>query len=83
MFRNLGDNEIDRLNPIANLDEWRDIVAYTSCSPQGPWTNRTVVYQAPESDELGQRAAGLTRRTRLGGGLLFHDTSPAATHSGA
>jgi hypothetical protein len=33
------------------LDQWRDIVAYTSCSPQGPWTNRTVVYQAPEADD--------------------------------
>ncbi|HWG85505.1 MAG TPA: hypothetical protein VNT60_08510, partial [Deinococcales bacterium] len=30
-----------------------DILAYTSCSPEGPWENRTLLYQTPEAvDEV-------------------------------
>jgi hypothetical protein len=28
-----------------------DLVAYTSCTPQGPWTNRTLLYVTPESKD--------------------------------
>lgn len=27
-----------------------DLVAFTACSPQGPWQNRTLLFQTPESD---------------------------------
>ncbi|WP_166345780.1 DUF4185 domain-containing protein [Phytoactinopolyspora limicola] len=39
------------LDTSVPLDEWRDVVAYYSCSPEGPWTKRTVIYEAPEADD--------------------------------
>lgn len=33
------------------LEEWREIVAYFSCDPQGPWNDRTVLYRTPETDD--------------------------------
>lgn len=27
-----------------------DLVAFTACSPEGPWENRTLLYRTPESD---------------------------------
>jgi uncharacterized protein DUF5005 len=32
---------------------WTDIVTYYSCTPQGPWTTRTVVYKTPETGQSG------------------------------
>ncbi len=32
---------------------WKYVTTYYSCSPQGPWTNRTVVYTTPESGAPG------------------------------
>lgn len=30
---------------------WKNIVTYTATSPWGPWVNRTVVYQTPETGQ--------------------------------
>ena len=32
---------------------WKYITTYYSCTPQGPWSNRTVVYVTPESGARG------------------------------
>jgi hypothetical protein len=32
---------------------WKYVTTYYSCSPRGPWTNRTVVYTTPESGAPG------------------------------
>lgn len=32
---------------------WKNVTTYYSCSPQGPWTNRTVVYATPETGAPG------------------------------
>lgn len=37
---------------------WKDIVMYFSCSPQGPWTPKQVVYSIPESGKPDYGGAG-------------------------
>ncbi|MFN7994245.1 MAG: DUF5005 domain-containing protein [Bryobacteraceae bacterium] len=32
---------------------WKNVVTYYSCSPVGPWSNRTIVYVTPESGAPG------------------------------
>jgi len=32
---------------------WKNVVTYYSCSPVGPWTDRTIVYVTPESGAPG------------------------------
>lgn len=32
---------------------WKNVVTYYSCSPQGPWINRTIVYVTPETGAPG------------------------------
>jgi hypothetical protein len=33
--------------------DWKNVVTYYSCAPQGPWSNRTIVYVTPESGQPG------------------------------
>jgi Domain of unknown function (DUF5005) len=33
--------------------DWQDVVTYYSCTPVGPWTNRTVIYVTPEAGAPG------------------------------
>ena len=33
--------------------DWKYVTTYYSCTPQGPWTTRTVVYTTPESGAPG------------------------------
>lgn len=42
---------MDPQNPPYPL--WKDVTTYYSCSPQGPWTTRTIVYVTPESGAAG------------------------------
>jgi hypothetical protein len=42
---------MDPQNPGYPL--WSHLTTYYSCSPQGPWTNKTVVYVAPEAGAAG------------------------------
>lgn len=37
---------------------WKDIVMYFSCSPQGPWSPKQVVYSVPESGQPDYGGAG-------------------------
>jgi len=32
---------------------WKNVVTYYSCTPMGPWTDRTIVYVTPESGAPG------------------------------
>jgi hypothetical protein len=42
---------MDPQNPPYPL--WQNVTTYYSCSPQGPWSGRTVVYMTPESGAAG------------------------------
>jgi len=42
---------MDPQNPPYPL--WQDVTTYYSCTPQGPWTARTVVYTTPETGAPG------------------------------
>jgi hypothetical protein len=42
---------MDPQNPPYPL--WQNVTTYYSCSPQGPWTTRTIVYVTPESGSAG------------------------------
>jgi len=37
---------------------WKDIVLYFSCSPQGPWSAKQVVYSTPETGTKDHSGAG-------------------------
>jgi len=37
---------------------WKDVVMYFSCTPQGPWTPKQVVYSIPESGQPDYGGAG-------------------------
>ncbi len=38
---------------------WKYVTTYYACAPQGPWTNRTVVYTTPETGAPGCSAGTL------------------------
>jgi hypothetical protein len=48
---------MDPLNPAFPL--WDAVTTWYSCSPQGPWTNQTVVYTAPEAGAPGCKSSTL------------------------
>jgi hypothetical protein len=48
---------MDPQNPPYPL--WSHVTTYYSCSPQGPWTNKTVVYTAPEAAAPGCKVGTL------------------------
>lgn len=48
---------MDPQNPPYPL--WDYVTTYYSCTPQGPWTQRTVVYTTPESGASGCRVGTL------------------------
>ena len=45
------DTALSSQNPPYPL--WQNVTTYYSCSPQGPWTTRTVVYTTPETGAAG------------------------------
>lgn len=48
---------MDPQNPPYPL--WQNIDTYYSCSPQGPWSQKTVVYSTPEAGAPGCKAGTL------------------------
>lgn len=42
---------MDPVNPPYPL--WQNVTTYYSCTPQGPWTTRTIVYSTPETGAAG------------------------------
>jgi hypothetical protein len=48
---------MDPQNPPYPL--WQYVTTYYSCTPQGPWSNRTVVYSTPETGTAGCRVGTL------------------------
>ena len=48
---------MDPQNPPYPL--WKNVTTYYSCTPQGPWTKRTVVYSTPEAGAAGCKVGTL------------------------
>jgi hypothetical protein len=48
---------MDPQNPPFPL--WKNVTTYYSCTPQGPWTTRTIVYATPESGAAGCKVGTL------------------------
>jgi hypothetical protein len=48
---------MDPLNPAYPL--WNAVTTWYSCTPQGPWTNKTTVYTAPEAGANGCKTGTL------------------------
>jgi hypothetical protein len=48
---------MDPQNPAYPL--WDSVITFYSCSPQGPWTNHTVVYTTPEAGAPGCKVGTL------------------------
>lgn len=51
--------------------EWKDITLYTSCSPQGPFSAKKVVYRIPESGS--NRVPGMTAGQTLSGNMFTYN----------
>jgi hypothetical protein len=50
---------------------WKDIVLYSSCSPQGPFTGKYFVYSTPETGST--KVPGMTANQNLNAGLLTYN----------
>jgi hypothetical protein len=50
---------------------WRDIVLYSACNPQGPFSAKQVVYSTPETG--AKRVLGMTSSQSLMGQLLTYN----------
>lgn len=48
---------MDPLNPV--YPNWKNVTTYYACSPQGPWSNKTTVYTAPEAGAKGCKTGNL------------------------
>ena len=48
---------MDPLNPVYPL--WSHVTTWYSCSPQGPWSQKTTVYTAPEAGANGCKVGTL------------------------
>ena len=48
------------MNPVKPAyPDWNQVTTYYSCNPQGPWTNKTVVYTTPEAGAPGCKEGNL------------------------
>jgi hypothetical protein len=48
------------MNPVKPAyPDWNQVVTYYSCNPQGPWSNKTVVYTTPEAGAPGCKTGNL------------------------
>jgi hypothetical protein len=50
---------------------WKDIVLYSACNPQGPFSAKQVVYSTPETG--ARRVPGMTSTQTLAGQLLTYN----------
>lgn len=50
---------------------WKDIVLYSSCAPQGPFTGKYFVYSTPETGST--KVPGMTAAQNLNAGLLTYN----------
>jgi len=50
---------------------WKDIVLYSSCAPQGPFTGKYFVYSTPETGST--KVPGMTATQNLNKGLLTYN----------
>jgi hypothetical protein len=59
---------LDTLRPFG---EWRDIVLYSSCLPQGPFTGKHKIYTAPET--TADSLPGFAPGKKLSGRLIMYN----------
>ncbi|HLE62798.1 MAG TPA: hypothetical protein VI750_06660, partial [Pyrinomonadaceae bacterium] len=50
---------------------WKDIVLYSACSPQGPFSSKQIVYSTPETG--ARQVPGMTPTQSLSGQLLTYN----------
>jgi hypothetical protein len=58
-------------NTRAPFGAWKDIVLYSACNPQGPFSAKQVVYSTPETGAV--RVPGMTSSQSLLGHLLTYN----------
>jgi hypothetical protein len=58
-------------NTKAPYGAWKDIVLYSACNPQGPFSVKQVVYSTPETG--AKQAPGMTSSQSLAGQLLTYN----------
>lgn len=58
-------------NTKAPYGAWRDIVLYSACNPQGPFSAKQVVYSTPETG--AKQVPGMTSSQSLSGQLLTYN----------
>jgi hypothetical protein len=59
------------LDTLAPFGEWRDIVLYSSCSPQGPFIGKHKVYSTPET--TGGSLPGFAPGQKLSGRIVMYN----------
>lgn len=59
------------LDTLAPFGEWRDIVLYSSCSPQGPFTGKYKIYSTPET--TADALPGFAPGQKLSGRIVMYN----------
>lgn len=59
------------MNTAVPFGSWKDIVLYTACQPQGPFSVKTVVYSTPETGY--NRVPGMAVGQTLAGTMLTYN----------
>lgn len=54
-----------------DFGDWKDIVIYAACRPEGPFSARQVVYQTPETH--ARKVPGMTESQSLAGQLVTYN----------
>ena len=58
-------------NTKAPYGAWKDVVLYSACSPQGPFSAKQIVYSTPETG--ARQVPGMTATQSLSGQLLTYN----------
>jgi hypothetical protein len=59
------------MDTTAPFGLWKDITLYTSCSPQGPFSAKQIVYSTPETNS--RKVPGMTDSESLAGGMFVYN----------
>ena len=59
------------MDTTAAYGTWQDIVLYTACSPQGPFSAKKIVYSTPETGSY--KVPGMTGSQSLHGTMLVYN----------
>ncbi len=59
------------LDTTALFGNWKDVTLYTSCSPQGPFSAKKIIYSTPETNS--RKVPGMTGTESLSGILFVYN----------